>query len=261
MNQEFLVAKTCHGFNEFGTKRPMYMDCIGGDELSSWLVKVGRPGMIDERHLCAEIVSATLIQGLGLLVADHRTVVLDSPYLEGINSTLEALGGQQVTPGWGVAAALQEGAQSLADGVSYGKSHRPDASVLYAFDLMATHYDRSPGNPNCGTVNGRLFVYDFDQCFPDLTEPTPLFGSRKPWEVAHVAWRDLHIFHRQLRKVGLDKDAVSGAFSAWTDSWWDGNRPRIPVEWTSVADAIWSQAVQVVPNLDQFIHEVEQSLI
>lgn len=260
---DFLVAKRCNGVNHAGTKRPMYMDCLdpAGDE-TPWLVKVGRVGRINEKHLAAEIVSATLASGLGLYVADHRVVILDKPHLQGINMTLSELDeGASLSPGFGVGARQQNGAQSMATHVDFGKSFRADASVLYAFDLMATHYDRLSENPNCGVLNGRLFVYDFDQCFPDVSEPSSLFGSRKPWEVAQVDWRDLHVCRESLKKHGLDKEALETAYSTWTGRWWEENKPTIPEDWNEVANAIWDQASQILPKLPTFIDEVEKSLI
>lgn len=258
----FLVAKSCEAVNKQGSKRPMYMTCANQSGLDhELLVKVARPGQIDENHLAAELVSAVLLSGLEIQVATHHVVIIDDPYLGTINESLNSLGENlTLTHGYGVGAENTPGIQPIAVDVEYASSYWADASVLYAFDLFSTHYDRLTDNANCGTYGGHLFAYDFDQCFPDVTEPMSLYADRQPWQVARVSWREGHLFRAWLKRKGLDFDAIRQAFSSWNDPWWSQNRPIIPKEWESVADSIWSQAQTIPSHLDRFVEELDGSL-
>lgn len=263
MGADFLIVTRCDGISPHGTKQPIFAECQNSERYASnRLVKVARAGMINEHHLAVEAVCAKLVSGLGLNVADHQVAVLQEPYLASINSTLKALNADfRLSPGFGVGATVCEGIQPIARGMTYSEAHRADASVLYAFDLMCTHYDRLPDNPNCGVRNGRLFVYDFDQCFPDVSEPSQLYQNRRPWEVHSVDWRDLHLFRAWLKNRGIKRDAIQHAFARWTFDWWRENKPDLPRQWLSIADNIWERAIATAENLDRFIEEVELSLI
>lgn len=239
------------------------MDCFTSTgALSRQLVKVARPGMITEQHLASEICCAYLVRRLGLIVADTQVVAIREPYLAAINETLRAMDQREtLIPGWAIGATDFPGFQPINNSTRFSKKYRGEASILYAFDLMSMHYDRLSENPNCGLKDGRLFVFDFDQCFPYITEQGPLYDKREPWQVARVAWREGHLFRSWLKTVALDTDAVASAFSLWDTGWLRSHRPIVPREWEPTADRIWEEAENLGRHLSNFVHEVEKSLL
>lgn len=257
-----IIAQRLISVNHHGTKKPMFMDCLDENGVTTErLVKDARLGHINSRHLAAEVTSAKLVQGLGLVVADHQVVVFDGNHLAGINATLKAQGHKELaTPGFGVGALNQRGFQPIESAATYDAALRADASILYVFDLISMHYDRRRDNPNCGVLGQQLFVYDFDQCFAHITEPSALDATRRPFEIANADWKHGHLFLEWLRAVGLDEGAVRSAFANRTEPWWAANRPTVPKAWDTIVDEIWDQARQIAPNLDKLLEEANNSL-
>jgi len=182
------MATTLHSVGDVGTKKPMFIDCRNenGDQFP-YFVKVARPGQIDERHLAIEVVSSCLADRLGLVVSRAEPIGFSEPYLGAINLTIQAQGHpERLSAGWGIGSLVVPSFQAIENNTSFSKTLRAEASVLYVFDLISMHYDRHRENPNCAQRNGRLFVYDFDQCFPQISGPSILHPNHEAWNVSKV---------------------------------------------------------------------------
>jgi hypothetical protein len=79
-----------------------------------------------------------------------------------------------------------------------------DAAVkVYAFDALIQNPDRTFNNPNLGSRNDDLFVFDHELAFSFLLS---IFPSRTPWKLATEDYLERHVFARALNHVPFSSD-------------------------------------------------------
>lgn len=254
-----LVAQRFVKMGPYGTKLPLFLDCVDSNGVViPCLVKTANwSETTTEKHLAAELASATLARGLGLDVAPHHMIAIDYPYLGTINQGLQAAGvAGQLAPGWAVGAEICD-FKPYATDFPLGQPQLNDASILYAFDLASEHYDRHKENPNCGYRGKRIFIYDFDQCFPNLVEGQAV--SRQ-YERETPNWMFGHSFEATLKRRKLQSGAVRNAFRAWSPNWLANNLPWSPPGWSGTIEAIWEEAQLIGQNVETLIETAENML-
>jgi hypothetical protein len=103
------------------------------------------------------------------------------------------------------------------------------AIKVYAFDALIRNPDRRFDNPNLGSRNDDLFVFDHEAAFSFLFE---IFPSRKPWILATEDHLEKHVFARALSRVPFPVDflhLLSGLSEEVTTYFSD----QIPSTWKS----------------------------
>jgi hypothetical protein len=83
------------------------------------------------------------------------------------------------------------------------KSMQTAAIKVYAFDALIRNPDRKFDNPNLGSRNDDLFVFDHEAAFSFFLE---IFPSRKPWILATEGYLEKHVFARTLSQVPFPAD-------------------------------------------------------
>lgn len=183
---------------------------------------------------------------LGETLATQATAYLRERKVEATVRPGPASGARYVSAGLGPAPMLSAPtAETLRQ-----------ATLLYAFDMMTGNPDRRIDKHNCGSLNGRLFVFDFETCF---TGHLMLGPKPDPWRVRELGFSGTHLFYPMLKRGEPDWSPVGVAVRALTDARLARLLVGLPAEWEAEAKRICGHIASIRDNVDRFVLELGMS--
>jgi len=236
-----VTATTFHGFMGSGRTSPAKFSCIVPEsvQVDEYVVKL-RGGLdMRERGLVYELYASMLGAYLGLSCPRPVIVLIEEDLTEAIIEELD--GDKRKVQIVCDSIGLNFGTQLLTNLSPWPvekpipRSLQAAAIKVYAFDALIRNPDRKFDNPNVGSRNDDLFVFDHEAAFSFLLE---IFPSRKPWILANEDHLEMHVFARALSRVPFPADflhllgglseKVTASFSEQIPSAWKSDDlPRI----------------------------------
>jgi len=204
-----VTATTFHGFMDSGRTSPAKFSCEGNESVGAndYVVKLRGGLELGERGLLFEIYASMLGSYFGLSCPRPAIVLIEEDLAAGV---LEGLSGDERRaqiirhsiglnfgtlllvnlPGWPVDKPVPGPMQAKA-------------IKVFAFDALIQNPDRTFSNPNLGSRNDDLFLFDHESAFSFLLA---IFPSRTPWRLATEDYLDRHVFARALKQVPFPAD-------------------------------------------------------
>lgn len=204
-----VTATAFHRFMDYGRTSPAIFSCEGGETSggSEYVVKLRGGLELRERGLVYELYASMLGAFLGMSCPRPAIVLIDED-LTGV--VLEELSGDE------------RKAQIIRDsvGLNFGTEFlvnitgwpvdkpvplpmQAAAIKVYAFDALIQNPDRTFNNPNLGSRNDDLFIFDHEEAFSFLLS---IFPSRTPWKLDTEVYLERHVFARALNQVPFPVD-------------------------------------------------------
>ena len=204
-----VIATTFHRFMDNGRTSPAIFSCVGGElgDADEFVVKLRGGLELGERGLAFELYASMLGAYFGVS-CPHPAVVLIEEDLATV--VLQGLSGddrraQIIRESIG----LNFGTRFLVNLMTWPVDKsvplalQEAAAKVYAFDALIQNPDRAFPNPNLGSRNDDLFIFDHESAFSFLFDVLP---SRTPWRLGTERYLDRHVFARALKQVVFPAD-------------------------------------------------------
>jgi hypothetical protein len=202
-----VTASTFHRFTGSGRTSPAIFSCEGEAISGEFVVKLRGGLERKERGLACELYASMLASYFGISCPRPAIVLLENDLIEAIVDELNA-------------EARRAQIMRESHGLNFGTQFLVNLSIwpvdrlvpptlqeaalkIYAFDALIQNPDRKYNNPNLGTRNDELFVFDHELAFSFLLS---IFSSVAPWVLANEDYLEQHVFARALRQVAFSDD-------------------------------------------------------
>ena len=213
----------------------------------------GHPEVL-ESNLFAELFGNLLAREFDILTPNSAIVALTGPLVEAIQPSLPSE--IQLRVGFGVGSEYLSPITPLISDWKIPPALRPQATMIYAFDLLTANFDRRIGNPNCALLGQDLLAYDFECSFSFLRA---LFGP-KPWEVSRLGIAEHHIFQRDLHSSGADWTPFMKALERLDEPRLRSLAKDFPTPWLSNSERIFNYLLEAQERPTKLEVELEASL-
>ena len=260
---DHVTATTFHRFLGNGRTSPAIFSCEGGEPTGSTEYVVKLRGGLErrERGLVYELYASMLGSYFGLSCPRPAIVLVEEDLAGGI---LEELAGDdrkaQIVRN---SVGLNFGTQFLVNLMvwpvdkSVQGSMQEAAIRVYAFDALIQNPDRAFSNPNLGSRNDDLFIFDHELAFSFLLS---IFPNRTPWKLATEDYLERHVFARVLNRVPFPADFLL-LLSELSEEVTKYFSEQIPDEWKSDdLPKIESHLAQMSEHAAEFAEEVTRRL-
>lgn len=226
-----VYANTFYRFMDSGRTSPALFRCSVADGMDSeeYVVKL-RYGVSGTTALLCEAYAA--------LLANHFDLATPGPALIEIDTELATLAA-------GVTGDVRR-AEILhkSVGLNFGTKFLPnlstwpvdrrvpaglleDAVKVISFDALLQNPDRRYDNPNLGTIDGKILVFDHELCFSFLLS---IFPAQEPWKLETQGYLADHVFMRQLKDQAVP-ESFRDKILELTDDVLESFSNQIPEEW------------------------------
>jgi hypothetical protein len=227
-----VTATTFHHFMGNGRTSPAIFSCEKDGETREYVVKL-RGGMeLGERGLLCELYASLLAGYFGLSCPRPAIVTIDEDLGRAVLDRFDPESKQaRVLRG---SIGLNFGTRFLVN-LSIWPVDRPVPSIMrapamriFAFDALIQNPDRKFNNPNLGSRDEDLVVFDHELAFSFLLS----LPNLTPWVLTNERYLEQHVFARVLKGEPFPEDFLSrlGHFSQETASILSN---QVPEEWKS----------------------------
>lgn len=250
-------------FNKFMTGRtfPALFRCNAADGLESeeYVVKLKR-GVSGNAALLYEAYATLLAKHFGIATPEPALVVIDEELANFAAETVLDTGQAAILRG---SVGLNFGTKFLPNilgwpvdrGVPAGLLD--DAIKVFAFDALIQNPDRRYDNPNLGTVDGEIVIFDHELCFSFLLE---IFPSQEPWKLGSQRYLADHVFVRQLQGQTVPESFRDKVLEL-TDDVLNSFSDQIPEEWReNTTQRIEDHLRLIREHADEFTGEIQRRL-
>lgn len=204
-----VTATTFHRFLDNGRTTPAIFSCKDrktGDA-GEYVVKL-RGGMERrERGLTCELYASMLGAYFGMSCPRAAIVLIEEDLANVIGEELSGDDGKAEIIRESI--GLNFGTQFLTN-LTVWPVDKPvlgpmqdAATKVFAFDALIQNPDRTFNNPNLGSRNEDLFIFDHELGFSFLLD---IFPSRTPWKLETEDYLGRHVFARALNHVPFPAD-------------------------------------------------------
>jgi hypothetical protein len=204
-----VTATTFHRFLTNGRTSPAIFSCEGSrpEDANEYVVKLRGGLERGEQGLACELYASMLGAYLGMSCPRPAIVLIEAELAAVILTQLgeETRQAQVIRNSVG----LNFGTQFLVNLTAWPVDKSVPGPLLnaamkvYAFDALIQNPDRGFNNPNLGSRNDDLFVYDHELAFSFLLN---VFPTRTPWRLATEEYLNNHVFARALKQVPFPED-------------------------------------------------------
>jgi hypothetical protein len=202
----YVTATGFHRFLQTGRTNPAIFYCEStSDEVTDYVVKL-RGGMERRSGPVCELYAAMLAKHLGLFSPSPAMILIQE-------DLALAIADIETDPRRAAiirdSIGLNYGCEFLPNVVTWPEGQSiPGALVeegmkVYGFDALIQNPDRGFDNPNLGTYQNKIVVFDHELAFSFLLE---IFPSREPWKLAEERYLDDHVFANQLKEEMFPED-------------------------------------------------------
>jgi hypothetical protein len=204
-----VTATTFHHFLGNGRTSPAIFTCEGLQHGTSGEYVVKLRGGLErrERGLSYELYASMLGSYFGMSCPRPAIVLVEEDLAEAIAEELS--GDDRESRIIRDSVGLNFGTQFLTNLMVWPVdkpipvSVRPSAVKVFAFDALIQNPDRTFSNPNLGSRNDDLFIFDHELAFSFLLE---IFPSTTPWRLDSEAYLERHVFARALSQEPFPED-------------------------------------------------------
>ena len=210
-----------------------------------------------------EVLESTLFQEIfGNLLARYFGILTPAPALIALGEAFVQVTQPRLPPeiklhpGWGVGCEHIPSLLPLVPDFKLTATLRPQAALIYAFDLLAANPDRSFDNPNCALKHGNLLAYDFECAFSFLRA---LFGP-PPWQVSKLGIAHRHVFQSELKREGASWKPFLDRLNTLDEGALREMVKDLPSEWLTRCDRVFSHLLEARDSAKKLHRELEESL-
>lgn len=259
MSAEIWQATAFESVFEKSRTRPLVLWCERENDAGAlvsrrFLVKSpGHPEIL-ESNLFAELLGNLLAREFGIATPEPALMVLSEPLVQAIQPSLPHE--IQLRVGFGVGCEYLSPIKPLLSDWKIPPPLLPQATMIYALDLLTANPDRRIGNPNCALWNQQLLAYDFELSFSFLRA---LFGP-KPWLVSQLGIAKTHIFQRDLKATGADWSPFLKALERMEAPRLTSLAKDFPTPWLSNSERVFDYLLEAQAHPKQLALELEESL-
>jgi hypothetical protein len=258
-----VTATTFHGFMENGRTSPAKFSCEGITPLvtSEYVVKLRGGLELRERGLVYELYASMLGSYFGLSCPRPAIVLIEKDLADGILE--DFIGDEHKAQIVRNSIGLNFGTQLLTNlsawpvDKSIPGSMQTAAIKIFAFDALIQNPDRGFNNPNLGSRNDDLFVFDHETAFSFLFE---IFPSSTPWKLERENYLEKHVFANVLSEVpfptdflnllrGLSKDVTAYFAEQIPSVWKSSDLPKIEARLALMSEHAAEFAEEVIRRL------------
>lgn len=226
-----VTATTFHHFMGSGRTSPAIFSCELGGQTSEYVVKLRGGLERREKGLACELYASMLASYFGLATPRPAIVTLDEDL---VNAILEGLGNDlHRAKIIRESIGLNFGTNFLVN-LSIWPVDKPIPSVMrslamlvFSFDALIQNPDRTFSNPNLGSRDEELFVFDHELAFSFLLS---IFPDESPWILSNQQYLERHVFARGLkdepfpeeffdRLIGFSHETASILSNEVPDEW------------------------------------------
>jgi hypothetical protein len=204
-----VTATTFHRFLSNGKTSPAIFSCEGSGHpgTNEYVVKLRGGLERGDRGLACELYASILGAYLGMSCPRPAIVLIEADLAAVILGQLG--GGSRQAQIVRDSVGLNFGTQFLVNLTAWPVDKSVPEPLLnaamkvYAFDALIQNPDRGFNNPNLGSRNDDLFIYDHELAFSFLLS---IFPSRTPWKLSAEDYLSNHVFARALKQVQFPGD-------------------------------------------------------
>jgi hypothetical protein len=248
---------------ESGRTSPILVRCARDDgAVIEVVVKFSEFCDQQQENLAIEAVAACLAGDLRLPIPEPLFVTVPGDWAEVvpdearrqriIQSSSVGFGSRLVTGGYSVWTPDTRISEAMVN----------TAAAIFAFDAIAQNPDRRSANPNCLVRGEQIRIIDHELAFGHGL----VLGWRPPWSVGGLNWlvrKGAHIFRADLRRAGIDFDAIKASWLNIDDNRLTAYGTALPADWAKAANRVQSalsliRSAQV--NIDACLAEIQRVL-
>jgi hypothetical protein len=256
-----VYANTFNRFMTSGRTFPALFRCNAANSFESeeYVVKL-RHGVSGKTALLCEAYAALLAKHFDMTAPEPALIEIDA---ELANLAAETMDDARRTAVLRESVGLNFGTKFLPNistwpvdrGVPAGLLD--DAIKVFAFDALLQNPDRRYNNPNLGTIDGRIVIFDHELCFSFLLD---IFPSEEPWKLASQQYLADHVFIRQLKDQAVP-ESFRDKISELTDDALESFSDLIPEGWRQNAILRIENHLRLIrEHADEFTGEIERRL-
>lgn len=235
-----------------GSKTPHFFRCEDAHGHSGeYLVK-----QLGMEPMVREVFGNCLAAEFGLKTPSPVVVVLTDEAVEGALAWFDDRG--QFCPfSLGLAAGCERVVieRSFRPTPPIDSIHLPEVTRMWTLDLFVQYADRTPDNPNCAIVDGRLFVYDFEQIY--AAEGRFVEGSDDELPTLAVL-ASVHCCTQFMHGRRTELAGLAGDFRFLQSHDWSSVIRSLPAEWQSEAEALVARLR--AQDVDEFMEALTRVL-